>query len=146
MAGSLVVSALVDKRAEVAGLIEHAEKQLAQMRADLGHLDATIRLFDPEMAPETITPKKVRHRDGLFSNGEMPRLVLDALRMAGGAQEASVLAAAIMSRRGLDAADPALLERMTAKVSRALSRHKVNGLVEEAGRTESRGILWRIAG
>ena len=45
MAESHVVSALANKRAEIAGMIARAEQQLGQFRADLVHLDATIRLF-----------------------------------------------------------------------------------------------------
>ena len=48
MAESHVVSALVSKRAEIAGLIARTERQLGQFRADLVHLDATLRLFAPD--------------------------------------------------------------------------------------------------
>jgi len=54
MAESHVVSALVNKRAEIAGMIARTEQQLGQFRADLVHLDATIRLFAPGMEPQTI--------------------------------------------------------------------------------------------
>ena len=54
MAESHVASALVNKRAEIAGMIARTEQQLGQFRADLVHLDATIRLFAPEMGPKTI--------------------------------------------------------------------------------------------
>ena len=47
MAESHVVSALVAKRAEIAGVIAQTERQLGQFRADLVHLDATLRLFAP---------------------------------------------------------------------------------------------------
>jgi hypothetical protein len=52
MAESHVVSALVNKRAEIAGMITRPEQQLGQFRADLVHLDATIRLFAPENGAE----------------------------------------------------------------------------------------------
>ena len=38
MADSHVVSALANKRAEIAGMIARAQQQLGQFRADLGHL------------------------------------------------------------------------------------------------------------
>ena len=60
MAESHVVSALVNKRAEIAGMITRTEQQLGQFRADLVHLDATIRLFAPEMEPKTIPAKRIR--------------------------------------------------------------------------------------
>ena len=58
MAESHVVSALVSKRAEIAGLIARTEQQLVQFRADLVHLDATLRLFAPELEPKTIRRSK----------------------------------------------------------------------------------------
>jgi hypothetical protein len=57
------VSALISKRAEVAGLIARTEGQLGQFRADLIHLDATLRLFAPELEPKTIPAKRIRQAD-----------------------------------------------------------------------------------
>ena len=54
MAESHVVSALVNKRAEIAGMIARTEQQLGQFRADLVHLDAALRLFAPGLEPKTI--------------------------------------------------------------------------------------------
>jgi hypothetical protein len=82
MAESHVVSALVDKRAEIAGLIRQTEQQLGQFRADLMHLDATLRLFAPDLEPKTIRAKAIRRSDGWFALGEVRRRVLDALRRA----------------------------------------------------------------
>ena len=53
MAESHVVSALVNKRAEIAGMFARTEQQLGQFRADLVHLDATLRLFAPDLEPKT---------------------------------------------------------------------------------------------
>ena len=59
MAESHVVSALVSKRAEIAGLIARTEQQLGQFRADLVHLDATLRLFAPGLELKTIPAKRI---------------------------------------------------------------------------------------
>src|SRR5271170_6216081 len=83
MAESHVVSALANKRAEIAGMIARAQQPLGQFRADLVHLDATIRLFAPAMEPETIPPKRIRQSDLWFEPGGLSRRVLDALRRAG---------------------------------------------------------------
>ena len=48
MAQSPVVYALVDKRAEITGLIIDLERRTRQARADLVHVDATLHLFDPD--------------------------------------------------------------------------------------------------
>lgn len=59
MAESHVVSALVDKRSEIASLIARTEQQLGQFRANLIHLDSTLRLFALELKPNSIPPKKL---------------------------------------------------------------------------------------
>ena len=66
MAESHVVSALISKRAEIAGPIARTQQQLGQFRADLAHLDATIRLFAPAMEPEMIPAKRICQSDLLF--------------------------------------------------------------------------------
>ena len=56
-----VLSGLVEKRAELAGEIRQAEDRLEQLRSDILHLDATIRLIDPSYHTDAIVPK-VRRR------------------------------------------------------------------------------------
>ena len=74
MAETHVVSALVDKRAEIAGQITRFEQQLGQFRADLTHVDATIRLFAPDLEPGTIPAKVIRRSDGAdYASGEVKR-------------------------------------------------------------------------
>jgi hypothetical protein len=46
-----VMHALRNKRAELAGTLIQLERQLVRQRADLTHLDATKRLFDPDIQP-----------------------------------------------------------------------------------------------
>jgi hypothetical protein len=101
MAESHVVSALVNKRAEIAGMIARTEQQLGQSRADLVHLDATLRLFAPDLEPKTIPAKKIRQADLWFEQGELSRRVLDALRRADEPIRAADLVRAVMIDKGL---------------------------------------------
>ena len=112
MAESHVVSALANKRAEIAGMIARTQQQLGQFRADLVHLDATIRLFAPAMDPETIPPKRIRQSDFWFEPGGLSRRVLDALRRAGAPIRAPDLVRAVMIDTGLDPADRASFARV----------------------------------
>ncbi len=48
MAESHVVSGLVAKRGELAGEAEHCRRELQRRADEVGQLDATIRLFDPD--------------------------------------------------------------------------------------------------
>ena len=53
-----VISTLKDKRGELAGLIEHLERQLGQHQADLIHVDAVIRLYRPGADPDWTREKQ----------------------------------------------------------------------------------------
>ena len=120
MAESHVVSALVAKRAEMAGSIAQVERQLGQLRADLVHLDATLRLFAPDLEPMTIPAKRTRRSDLWFAQGELSRRALDAVRRAREPIRAPDVVKAVMIDKGLDPADRPSFARVQWKV-RALS-------------------------
>ena len=142
MAESHVVSALANKRAEIAGMIARTQQQLGQFRADLAHLDATIRLFAPAMEPETIPAKRIRQSDVRFEPGGLSRRVLDALRRAGEPIRAPDLVRAVMIDNGLDPADHASFLRVQWKVRDTLKRLRKRGLLAAQG--AGHGVLWRI--
>ena len=54
MAELPVVGALRNKRAELAGVLRQLQQQFGQQRANLAHLDATMRLFNPDIQPNDI--------------------------------------------------------------------------------------------
>ncbi|HME22828.1 MAG TPA: hypothetical protein VKI44_16080 [Acetobacteraceae bacterium] len=132
MAESHVVSALANKRAEIAGMIARTQQQLGQFRADLVHLDATIRLFAPAMEPETIPAKRIRQSDPWFERGELSRRVLNALRRASVPIRAPDLVRAVMIDNGLDPADRASFVHVQWKVRDTLNR-LVWGFLCQAG-------------
>ena len=81
MAESHVVSALIGKRAEIAGRIEHFQSTLRQLIIDLDNLDAAIRLFKPDIDLEEIKPKPLPPRHQAYQ-GEVTRIVLETLRQS----------------------------------------------------------------
>ena len=148
MAEPHVVAALVRKRAEIAGEIEAAEKRVARLRADLLHLDATLRLFDAEAEPLAIPPKRPWRRTGWFRNGELPRRVLDTLRAT--APEplcAGGITARIMADKGLEAGDGRAVELIRTSVNAYLRERAKDGLVRRVAPPGSgRDVRWRLAG
>jgi hypothetical protein len=133
MGESHVVSALVNKRAEMAGIIARTEQQLGQFRADLVHLDAAIRLFAPGLEPKSIPAKKVRQSDGWFEQGELSRRVLDALRRAGQPMRAPDVVRVVMVDKGLDPADRSSFARVQWKVRDTLGCLNKRGLLVSDG-------------
>lgn len=76
------LSALRNKRAAIASDIMQTERKLQHLRSSLVHVDATLKLLDPEADPEAIPTKRPTARVKLFRQGELSRMVLDALRRA----------------------------------------------------------------
>ncbi len=103
MAESHVVAALISKRAELAGLIEHQQKEMGRLADDLAHLDATLKLFSPEIDLRTIRAKAHRVRNRFFRPGECQRMVLDIFReVQGAALSSRQIGEALAVRKGLE--------------------------------------------
>ncbi len=141
MAEPHVVSALRDKRAEISGVIEDMERWIAQHRADLVHVDAVLRLYVPDLGPESIAPKVVRKRNDWFRAGELSRMVLDILRIAPVPLTTRDISGQVMERRGLDAGDNRTVKLVMKLVNNAVTRHAAE-LVDKV--VEGKAVTWRI--
>jgi hypothetical protein len=75
---SHVLSGLIDKRAELAGKIEFTQTELRNLVIALDNLDATIRLFDPEIDLDDIKPKPLPARNQAFRGRTLEDRPLDA--------------------------------------------------------------------
>ena len=112
MADTHVISALRKKRAEVSGYIHDLEKKVRHLRAQLAHIDATIRLFSPETDPNAIPPRRVYRRSRYFSSGEVTKRCQDVLREASEPMTALAIAEALMATKGLSSDDGLLTRRV----------------------------------
>jgi hypothetical protein len=81
MAELHVVSALRNRRAELAGMVGQLEQQLARQRTNLAHLGATMRLFDPDIRPQEIRAKQHRARSAWFRQGELSAAAVSITRL-----------------------------------------------------------------
>jgi hypothetical protein len=139
----LALAALVRKRAELAGEIRLAEGRLDQLRADILHLDATIRILDPGYHADATVPKARRQRRGWFGNGELLRMVLETLRKAPEPVTAREIAVALMERKGFDATDATTVRLVEKRVDATVRRRE--GLVERV-LYGPRSVGWKVAG
>ena len=144
MAETHVVSALVEKRAEIAGHITRFEQQIGQFRADLTHVDATIRLFAPDLTPDAIPAKVIRRSDGWFASGEVKRRVLRHASPLGPADARARRVRAVMVEKGLDPADRRAFATVQMKVGSNLRQLTARGLLCRSAKN-SGAVLWRIA-
>ena len=75
MAEPHVMDALRGKRSELSGIVSHLEQQIVQHRASLVHLDAAMRLFDPDLVLEEAGLRQQWPRSAWFRPGECLRLI-----------------------------------------------------------------------
>lgn len=144
MAESHVVATLISKRAELAGLIEHHRKAMGRLAADLAHLDATLKLFSPEIDLRTIRTKAHRTRNSFFRPGECQRMVLDIFREAQGAALSSrQIGEALTARRGLEPTT-VMIEQMRKNALGVVHRLERTGTLVPAGR-DGHGATWSVA-
>lgn len=143
MAEKHVITALVTRRARVAGDIENAQETVKKLVADLEHIDATIRLFDPDYRIEGIKPNAFRPPEDWSKRGEMTRVVLDILRQAREPMTPRDLALSLMNLRGLDSSDNKLVRKMTKRVGAALRHAREKGLAK-ASQAEGMFMAWEV--
>ena len=138
-----VLPALAKRRAETAGDLEKAQERVRQLHADLASLDAVICQFDPAYPVDAIQAKHRRGpaRDEFAAVG---RTALDMLRKAGGPITTTEVAERLIAERGLDAANRAVRDGMTASVRRALRHQQAQGVVRAAPRA-GKSALWELA-
>lgn len=134
------VAALKDRRATLAGEIQRFKQGIRDREEQLSHLDATLRILDPSYRADTIAPKRLRQVK-LFGQGELNRLIVDALRRADGKPLTTPqIADAIIAAKGYGAeAKHALIRRVRANLS-YLMRHR--GAVDKIGNRLS--ARWRL--
>jgi hypothetical protein len=140
----IATAALIRKRASLAGEAEALDARLCQLRADLVHLDAAIRILCPDAAPELIRPRKPSRKScNWFGRQELPRRLLASLREAEQSLSCLQLAKAVMVQKGMDAADQIALRRVAGMVKGMLHRQD-RRTVERIG--SGRDVRWRVAG
>ena len=144
MADSYVISALREKRALVAGLIEKLERKLEQQRADLTHIDGVLRLFQPDRDPDEIRPKRTyAKRTRYFARNELARLCMDVLRDAGGLNTTDEIATQVIAAKGFEIADSTLRTAIRDQLLTVLRSARKRGTVEQIGL--GRSVRWKLA-
>jgi hypothetical protein len=141
MSTSPVINSLRRKRAEISGLIRDLESRAHAMRRDLAHIDATLKMFAPDVEPRTIKPlRPYRPRNRLFERKELSVRVMTALREAGeGGTTLESIADHIMADKGLDDAAGRMIRGVVAIALKGLRKR---GVVMLGNETPPR---WRVA-
>src|SRR5690606_31653489 len=137
-----VVSALRGKRGELAGQINALQDQLRAAMIDLDHVDATLRMFDPEIELDEIKPKPLPPRHHAFK-GQVTRSILAMLRSEG-ALDAKAITIRLMAERELNVNDRALQKAMHKRIGAALRNLRERTLVSSRSGPGGR-LEWSVS-
>jgi hypothetical protein len=140
-----VVSGLIEKRRELAGLIDQLQRQLDQHRADLTHIDGVLRVLATDLDPNTIRPKRIYRRNRYFARNELSRLCLGVLRTAAGELlSTDDIAGRVIAAKGFDSGDSILRAAIREQVGSTVKRLHRQGAIENIG--AGRASKWKLAG
>ena len=136
MAQPHVISALVKKRAELAGeLAAHDRKRQAIMDR-LAHVDSTLAIFEYGGDPRAIKPRcKITPR--MFKRGHLRRMIADIGRQIPELKTNRLIAMVVISHMGWDKESAVLIAQVRDKVRDV---RKVKRLGKDRG-----AVLWRPA-
>ena len=147
MAESHVVSALTDKRAELLGLIQHHQAHIQKLSISIDQLDATLLLFDADYDFKKAKHKGIRITNPWFKQGEVPRLLLEMLRLSLEPISTTQLTENLIQLKGIDVAGLKERDRLSKLVFGALKRMQDNSQVKCTGKIKGAGggvMLWTL--
>lgn len=139
-----VLSGLIRKRQEVAADLDAAQSRVKQLILDIDALDATLRLFQPDIDLEVVRVRSVPRRHQAH-RGDTARLIASLLREAAEPLSHREITQRVMQARGLNLADRNLCQTMRDRVGSSLRGMRQRGrLASNGGR--GLGVKWRMAG
>ena len=136
------ISGLQSKRKEMATLYRRLIAESKKVLCDLDHIDATIRLFDPQADLERIRLNRyaTKHR---APKGQMKRFILSSFREASGPLTSADITSLWIEDRGLRPDDSTRVI-LRKRVGAAINKMKNDGVIECSGH-DGTSKLWRLA-
>lgn len=139
------VAGLVEKHKELTALRDKYRSEIKKLTVDIDHLDAAMRLFDPNADTSPIKEYVTKHR---AQKGSVKRFILAAFREATEPLTSRQITEAWVADRGL-VADEATYTAIRKRIGACIKTCVGQGLVEECGRTEDHDAygpykLWRL--
>lgn len=126
-----VVTGLIAKRREIAGKIEDLQRQLKLAVTDLDHVEASIRIFAPDIDLGEHGPRPVPPPHAAFK-GEVSRILLETLRKTPAPMSTQDLTRVLMRERGLPYDDLKARRTILRRVSSSLISWRSRGVVKSS--------------
>ena len=123
-----LLNGLIAKRAEIAGKLQANEAEHKRLAGELRTLDATIRIFEPDVDLSAVQPKLVATREAAH-RGQITPIVFNTLREATTPLTSHDVTHVVLTKRGLPTNDADLFALMRKRVGACLLAKKGQGFV-----------------
>ena len=120
-----------------------AQDKLRKLIQDIDAVDATIKLFQPDMDIGIVWIRPTPRRHAAF-RGESSRMILNLLRESGGPMTTRDIVLAVMHARGLNTTDKPMAETMRQRVTSSLRGLRDRGTLSSC-EGQGASVLWRLA-
>lgn len=126
------VSGLVTKNAELSALRDRYKAEIEKLTVDIDHVDAAIRLFDPDADTYAIKQYVTKHR---AQKGSVKRFALNCLREASEPLTSRMIAEMWAADLGL-VCDDATYATLRKRIGACIKGVRDQGLVVDCGWTK----------
>ena len=145
MAESHVISGLVTKHSELAGLIQQKQQEIAQLKTDLDKIGSAIKVIEPDFNLRAIKSKLIKPQNRYFKPRESNKLLLECFREANADISSTDLYKAVALKKGLDldTMEDRQVKYFKMTLHTTLKRLQESETIQEV---ERRGpvIVWRL--
>lgn len=141
----LTLAGLLRKRGELTAEVETLRAQLGVKLTALDHIDATIRVFKPDIDIADMPERPAPPPNAAF-RGEVQRFLLHTLRLASTPMTTTQLGEAVMRSRGLNTSDRVLAKLIGKRTGHSLGRLRRQGFVTGERYSKGAELEWRLTG
>jgi hypothetical protein len=135
------VAFLIRLHADIGGRIQENKRQALRLAEDMKHVEAVLKMFDPEFNARAIAARRRVTGNPWFKRGTMFRHALEALRAAPGPMTVRELVDAILAVKGITDATAKQHKDLEAGLRASLGVHE-GKTVERVG--EGIPMRWRL--
>ena len=141
MAQSPIIYALVRKHAEIGGRIKANRAEAKRLIADMHHVEAVLKLFDPDYDARKIAAKRQHRANPMFKKGEMWPLAIQIMKDSPEPLTGFDIAREMLRRKGFTDPTPAQSKSAYWAITSSLRDH-AGKIVEQVG--EGMPYRWRV--
>jgi hypothetical protein len=138
---NVAVPQLVQLHAQLGARLQANRKERAALAADMRHVEAVLRLFDPTYDVRRIAVKRRNARNPHFRRGTVFRAVLDVLRTAGAPMMVAEICRRLLADKGIAEPSAKQVRDLGGAVRASLENHAGKSVVTDGEGAPRRWVI-----